>query len=69
MNWSDKSKTSDLFFCTNIECRVITFRHGPIRENECPKCHELGALVRNATLLDKGIRSESPKQSPIGDAA
>lgn len=57
MNWNEKSKNSDLFFCTTVECNVITFRPGPLENNICPKCKHTGSLVRSRSLLPLGIRS------------
>ena len=42
---------SDLFFCTKLECHVITFRPGPGGRNVCPKCFEPGSIVRYASSL------------------
>ena len=51
MSWREKSMHSDLFFCTNVDCNVITFRPGPLGNNACPKCHQLGSVVRHRQTL------------------
>ena len=51
MSWREKSMHSDLFFCTNVDCNVITFRPGPLGKNACPKCFQLGSVVRHANTL------------------
>ena len=66
--WHEKSANRDLFFCTNFECDVITFREriqSPY-PNDCPKCFISGALVRESSsinrtaLIDEGkIKGES----------
>lgn len=51
MNWRDKSKDSDLFFCVKEECLVITFRPGPLGRNVCPKCFTPGSIVRHKDVI------------------
>lgn len=63
-NWDQKTRNYDLFYCLNIDCNVITFRTGPVYENECPKCHTLGSIVRTARVLPLGI----PQVMPVLDS-
>lgn len=69
MNWHEKSNNSDLFYCVNNECNVITFRLSNLQNNDCPKCKMSGAIVRTAKLLNLGIRDESPKKQEPNPAA
>ncbi len=66
MSWHGKSENSDLFFCVNVDCNIITFRIGGLGTNLCPKCNIQGALVRTASILQLGIPNESPaiKETP-----
>jgi hypothetical protein len=57
--WQDKSSNSDVFFCTDPSCNVLTFRPGPSGRNVCPKCWTLGALCRSARLLTLTIADKA----------
>lgn len=46
VSWHSKSVDEDLFFCTNMQCRVVTFVPTKAGRNICPFCHINGALVR-----------------------
>jgi len=58
MRWHEKSRSSDVMFCNNRICNVLTFRNAntPI----CPSCSLPGSKVRDAKMiiLKRGIRSE-----------
>lgn len=60
MKWHEKSRSHDLFFCTNKQCNTVTFRS--VFQNLCPSCGEPGTLTRSEQTLRIADRIEEEKR-------
>ena len=50
MSMNEKSELSKLYYCDNVECKVVTFK-GEV----CPGCGNDGILVREPTASRLGL--------------
>ncbi len=56
MNWFEKTRYHDLYFCATEICHVVTFIG-----SRCPFCKQPGNLIRERGILDIGDRIEEGK--------
>lgn len=52
-----KSRHAKLYYCANLECRVVMFKFGSVAADCCPSCGDPGELVRYPVGDRLGVRS------------